>query len=314
MTALNRNSIIRGPGCIYWGSTSLAIPTAGGIAADVDAKEFDVQTDADGEIDRRLADCEAKIAFTPVGQITANVLAALFPAAYRNPVRGTSAFGATDVPAVVHSTLGTKITFHSVAITKMPSLILSADKQVYGPCEATAIRANTLEWSAAAALYTRASAAYSAPAVASADVKMGVYTAAWGDLIAAIVSETGWTVDFTLNLTPDPIDGYGTNDYLLDSVGVIARCRPKNLSETLIDSLKVQGTGAGIGVSRRLGKNLVITGANLIVTLYDAILQKGPLVWRGVEVRAGEIAFAASRLESTGVYGALFDVAIPSSP
>jgi hypothetical protein len=311
MTALARNAITRGPGCVFWnpGAGQVALPSVGGISADVEPKEFPVNTDADGEIDKRLQDVEGKITFTPLGLLASAVTAILYPAAYRNPTIGASVFGTTDTAALVHSTAGQKVTFHSCAITAMPQLILSADKQCYGQATITAIRGTGLEWTNAAALYTIATGAYTAPNVPSANVVTQAYTAAWGALLASIVAEAGWTIDFSLGLKADPVDGYGTNDYLIESVGVVAKCRPKNLSETLLDSLKLEGSGVAIGMSRRRASNLVISGTGITVTLYDAILQRGPLSWRGTEVRAGEIAFAAQRSESAGTYGALFAIA-----
>ena len=312
MTALSRSAVTRGPGCVYWnaGASQIALPSFGGISAEVDVKEFEVKTDVDGTISRRTSDVEGKIVWTPKGIMTADVMNVLYPAAYRNPVLGSSIHGSADVPVLVHSVAGQKVTFHACAITKMPTLNLSADKELYGQTEITAVRGNTLEWSNAAALYTRASGAYSAPAVAASGIVTQQYSAAWGDVLTSIYTETGWQLDFSLQLTPDTIDGYGTNDYLLAGVGVIAKCQPKNLSESIIDELKVQGSGAGIGTERRRGKNLVISGTGITVTLYDAVLQKGPLRWNTTTVRAGELAWTASRVETTGVYGALFAIAL----
>lgn len=312
MTALSRSAVVRGPGCVYWnpGASQIVLPSVGGINAEVDVKEFEIKTDVDGVISRRVADVEGKISWTPLGILSSDVIGVLYPTAYRNPVLGSSVHGSSDTPALVHSVAGQKITFHSAALTRMPTLNLSADKPLYGAAEITAIRANGLEWSNAAALYTRASATYSAPNVAASTVNTQMYSAAWGDVFAAIPTESGWQIDFSLGLRPDPVDGYGTNDYLLESVGVIAKCQPKSLSESLIDELKVQGSGAGIGTERRRGKNLVITGTGIVVTLYDAVLQKGPLRWNTTVVRAGELAWTASRVESTGTYGALFAIAL----
>lgn len=310
--ALSRSAIVRGPGCLFWnpGASQIAIPVAGGITAELAVKEAQLAADHVGEFDVRTIDVEAKISATPVGLLTADILGVLFPTAFRNPTIGASVFGASDTPCLVHSKAGTKMTFHACAVTKMPSLILSAAKPLYGGMEITAIRKNNTEWTDAAALYTKAAASFSEPAMASADAVTQAYSAAWGDVFTALHSEDGWTVDFTANLKPDPIDAYGTNDYLIDGVTAIAKCRPKNLDETLIDALLVQGASAAIGGSRRRGKNLVITGGDLTVTLYDAVLQKGPLRWGRTEVRAGEIAFAAQRAESTGTYGALFALAL----
>lgn len=314
--ALQRSSIVRGHGKLIYnsGESAVEIPCAGGIEADVPVQETELSADDVGKFDRRLADAEGKITFTPLGLLTANILGVLYPAGYRNPVRGTSMHGAADIPLVVHSKAGQKVTFHAAALTRMPSLILSANKPLFGQAEFTAVRGNGLEWSNAAALYTLASASYTAPTFDSADVPTKPYTAAWGSILASIIAEDGWTLDFSLTAQGDKIDGYGTNDYLLDDVAVVARCTPKNLGESLIEGLKVQGTGVAIGMSRRRAADLVITSGaaagDLTVTLKDAVMLRGPLKWKGLEVRAGEIAFAASREEDTGAYGALFDIAI----
>ena len=317
--ALTRASIVRGHGCIIWnpGASQVIIPCAGGIDADLAIKDFEVESDDVGKFDRRLADAEAKIGVNPLGILTKAILDVLYPAAYRNPVVGSSVFGAADVPVCVHSKAGQKVTFHSCAITKMPSLSLSAVRPAFGQMEISAIRGTGLEWSNAAALYTIAAASYADPTFNSADVKTHVYTAAWGSILASIVAEAGWTLDFTLDLQSDQTDGYGTNDYLMKGVGVVAKCRPKNLSETIFDTLKVQNAGVEIGMSRRRASNLVITSGSavgdLTATLYDAVMLRGPLMWKGVEIRAGEIGFAASRAENAGAYGALFELAIATA-
>jgi len=308
--ALSRSAITRGVGAFYHGSPPVAIPSVDGVTAVVDRKTFDVRADHTGLIEKRVQDVEAKIALTPVGVLSTAFLNILYPAAFRNPVIGTSIFGATDTQGIVHSKAGKKITFKSIGLTKMPSLILSAAKQCYGPAEWTALRRNDVEWTDAAALYLKEAAVYAEPSLPSGDVKTNRYTAAWGDIIASIMTEDGWTIDFNVDAKPDMVDGYGTNDYLLGGVSVLARCKPKNLDEDAIDELVVQGADAGIGVGTRRGEDLVIAGGKFTLTLKDAALLRTPLQWKGIEVRNNEIAFEASRVEADGVYGELFDMVI----
>lgn len=316
MSALTRQSIVRGHGQVIMPGP-VTIPCAGGIEADIEIKDLELDADDIAKFDRRLQDIMGKITFTPAGILTQAIIDALYPAALRTPVLGTSLFGAVDVPYIIHSKAGQKVTFNSGALTKMPSLNLGVTKQLYGAAEITALRGNGLEWSNAAALYTLSAASYVDSVIKSIEVPTRPYTGAWGSILASIVPESGWTVDFTVDTSPDQIDGYGTSDYILNSVGCIAKCRPKNLSETQLDALLVQNTGVAIGMSRRRAANLVISSGiavgDLSVTLYDACILRGPLQWKGVEVRPNEIAFAASRTETSGVYGALFAIAIASA-
>ncbi len=319
--ALTRQSIVRGHGKLVLGSggTAVEIPCAGGIEADVPVEETELSADDVGKFDCRLADVTGKIVFTPLGLLTADLLGVLYPAGFSTPVRGTSLHGSADVPLTVHSKAGQKVIFHSAALTRMPPLTLSANKPLFGQAEFSAVRGNGLEWSNAAAFFTGPTAeAYVDPTFDSADVPTKPYTASWGTILTSIIAQDGWNVDFTVASQPDKIDGYGTNDNLLDDVAVVARCTPKNLSESLLAALLIQGTGVAIGMSRRRASNLVITSGtaagDLTVTLYDACMLRGPLKWRGLDVRAGELAFGASRVESTGAYGAVFNVAIEAGP
>lgn len=314
--ALSRASITRGPGCVYYdpSGSNVALPSDGGIESDAVITENAINTDADGQIDGRLGDVVGRITWKPVGILTSTVFGVLYPTIFRNPTRGTDLLGSSDTAWLVHSKAGKKVTYTAGAVTRPPTLFLGASAPVFsGPAEVTCLRGNALEWSNSAAFYTLADAAYSAPTVNSADIVTQAYTGVWGTTLTSIISEAGWTIEPTINTVPDPIDGYGTNGMLIDSVGYVARCRPKNLSETMLDALSIQDSGVVIGGTRRAGDNLVITGTNgFIVTLSDARILRGPIVWRGVEVRPGEIAFAASRTESTGTYGALIAFTFPS--
>lgn len=310
--ALTRSSIVRGPGMFYWGSDNpVALPSIDGINAEVDVKTIDVKTDAEGTIARRRVDVMARITQTPLGLMTQAILDILYPAAYRNPVRGTSIFGAADQPCIVHSKAGQKILFKSAALTKMPPMMLSATKPLFGGMEVMAIRRNGVEWSESDALFVRTAEAYAAPTFDSADVVNQPYTGAWGAYLPSIVSEAGWTVEPTIGTQPDAIDAYGTNDEILDSAACVARCTPKNLSEAMLDELQLQGAGVAIGMDERRA-DLVLTGTKLVVSLYDATFLKGPCRWKGTEIRAGEIAFGASRQETNGVYGPIWGFTLPA--
>ena len=301
---MQRSSLVRGPGIVIAGSTTLV--AVGGINGDLDLGTFEVANDIQGKTDTRMKDAVGRVSFTPSGRLS--YLPVLFPAWIRTPAIGQSIFGATDVPCAVHSRAGKKLTFKASAITKIPTLFLGATKTLFGPAEFTCVRADNAEVGDENSLYELSDAEFPELTLASADELTQAYTAAWGELIAEIVAEGGWQIDTTLAAPLDDVDGTGSIDAGVDSVSVIARCRPKNLSETLLNSLKVQGSGAAIGASLRQAANLVISGDGLVVTVHDAALIKGPQVWRKFEVREGEIAFVGHISEDEAAAGKLLDL------
>ena len=305
-----RSSIIKGPGTIQLGAAGPVFYDSDGIDADVELTTGEVKTSMHGPVDQFVDDRQGKIGFTPVGEIAAADLTALFP--HQTPVIGASLFGATDTAAIVHSLAGQKVTFHAAAVTKMPDLILSPGKTPLGAVELTAILKNSGDPADDNSLYTIAAEAFSDTSFATANVKRLVYAGVWTDLLASIITEDGWTVSFDMGIKFQQIDDFGTVDAYLESVTAKAKCKPANLSESdVLGALRLQSTGGARGTSMRQGKDLVITGAGsgLVVTLKDAVMDKGPLRWGATDLRPGEIGFTAQRAESEGTFGSLFTVA-----
>lgn len=308
--AISRATIVTGPGTVSLGTP--VFYDKDNIEAVVEKELFEVQTSMHGAVDQRVKDIIAKITFTPAGEVAAADLAALYP--YATPDIGAEIFGSTDTASIIHSKAGKTVTFHSAALTKMPDLILAGTKTAFGQAEITAILKNNVERSAANSLYTIATTAFSDTSFATANVITKPYTAAWSTILTSIIPLDGFQVTFDASFTPIVTDGLGTIGMRLQGVTAMAKCRPINISESdILDAMRLQDTGAGIGVSERRAANLVISGTGgMTVTLYDAVLRTGPLRWGATEIRAGEIAFIAQRVESTGSFGALFAVAAPA--
>jgi hypothetical protein len=213
-----------------------------------------------------------------------------------------------DWPVIIHSRAGKKLTFFNAAITGLPDLMLGADRTALGAMELTALKADGREWTDSDAFYALESVAYSEPTIDRTEIKRVPYVGAWGSTFTGLVAKDAWTVNFALQTNDETVADYGTLDQTFQDLTVTAKCRPVNLGEELLAQMRLQGAGANIGTSESVGKNLVIVGqGGLTVTLFDAMFIEGPLVWNGVELRAGEIGFQASRTNGTG---ALFSVAL----
>lgn len=303
-----RSSILRGPGHVALGSN--VFHTTNGFSAELVKERFEIDTDTEGVLDHRMRDRRVELAYTPAGKLSAAFLTALHP--HQTPVIGASLFGAADVAAYAHSKAGKKLTLHSAAIVRCPDLFLGATKKLFGPATIAAITKSGADPEDAGSLYTIATTAYTEPALASADVKTEVFAAAWGSILASIIANDGWTITTELGIEYHTPSDFGTLDAILTSVGVMAKCRPMNLSEDDIwDAMVVQNDAdAAIGSSLRSGSDLVINSSSLTVTLKDAALVEGPLRWGKTELRAGEIGFIAHRAESAGAYGALYTLAV----
>ncbi len=307
---ITRESIIRGPGAVKLGSTQIFDKE--GIDAELQKETFDIPVSAYGNVDTRFKDVLGKVTFTPCGAVTAGILAALYP--YGTPNLGADIFGSVDVPVEVHSLAGKKVLFAAGAITRMPTLRLSAQETLFGgQAEITTVIANGADRTTANSMYTISDAAF-AGAFDVADVKCKPVSAAWGASAPwdAIKTKTGWTIDLEASFDPETIDEVGTIGMKLTGVTARARCQPLGVTEAnIFDAMRVQGTGNAIGDSVRTGNNLVLIGTGGIsVTLTDAALVQGPIKWGPGMLRAGELGWIAHRTVSAGVGGPVFTVAM----
>jgi hypothetical protein len=226
--------------------------------------------------------------------------------------------GSVDVATIVHSLAGTKVTFHSTALTKIPSLKLSTTETAFSSqAEVTAIVKTGVARVTANSLYTVAATAF-VGAFDAADILGGVYQGVWGPGTNDVTFQTmsGWDIEFDLELEPQYADGVGTYDMILKGVTVRAKCTPIGVSETtLLGYLNLQDSGAVMGGTMRNGYTLTISCyPGLTVVLNEAVLKTGPLAWGSSTLRTGEIGFVAHRLISDGVPAALYSVAMTEAP
>ena len=302
--ATTRQSIVRGPGSVTFDGVTFF--DKDGISAEIDSATSDIESSISGKLDTIKTDQVGKVTLTPVGNLSADLLAVLFPSWLQTPVIGQSVFGETDKPLVVSSQAGTKVTFACAALTKCPELRLSPVQTAFGSCEFTALLPNgKLPDDASSRLYTVAAQAYSAGVPPRTGLSGFHYAATFGDLEIPDTQD-GWTVSVEPQLTPVTTDSQGTIDYTLTGVAVSARCTPLGLTEAQI--LSALPALKGRGSSTAGDDDLVISATGgLTVTLKNASLVTGPLNWGATALRAGELGFTANVNTSSG---ALFSLAL----
>lgn len=299
--SINRNTILRGPGTVKFGGVTVF--DANGITCEIESATQGLPSSISGEIGTIKTDQTGKISFTPCGQISAAILAALFP--YASAAIGSSACGAADTPCVVHGMSGTRVTLVNCCVRKMPEIYLSPVKTAFGSVELAAALGLAKGPTDDAALYTVEQAAYDAGAPDPTGITGVAYAGTFGALSIPDTAD-GWTITPEVTLTAVSTDTLGTIDWTVASVGCTAKCTPLGLTEEQILAAlpATRARGSLIG-----GDDLVVTGAGgLKVTLHGASIVTGPLQWGNTQLRAGEIGFTAHRSFAGGVPGPVFEV------
>ena len=299
--SINRNTILRGPGTVKFGGATVF--DASGITCEIESATAGLPSSVSGEIGTIKTDQTGKISFIPCGQISAAILAALFP--YASAAIGSSACGAADTPCVVHGMSGTRVTLVNCCVQKMPEIYLSPVKTAFGSVELAAALGLAKGPTDDAALYTVEQAAYDAGAPDPTGITGVAYAGTFGALSIPDTAD-GWTITPEVTLNPVSTDTLGTIDWTVASVGCTAKCTPLGLTEEQILAAlpATRARGSLIG-----GDDLVVTGAGgLKVTLHGASLVTGPLQWGNTQLRAGEIGFTAHRSFKDGVPGPVFEV------
>lgn len=305
--ATTRQSIVRGPGTVTF--KSVKFHDASGIEAELVSETSRIPSSICGDLDTIKTDQHARIAFTPVGTITAARLAALFPTWLQTPSIGGSVFGNTDSPLIISSTAGQKVTFLAAALTKPPDLQLSPVKTAFGQAELTALLANGKLPTDANSLYTVAAAAYDDGTPSRGGLAGCHYVGTFGSLSIPDTVD-GWNVTIEPELQPVVTDSQGTIDYTIAAVRVRATCTPLGLTEAQILAALPALSGRGASIASADDLVIAATGG-LTVTLKCASLVTGPLQWGATTLRAGQLGFEAN-IDPDG--GALFSVIMTPAP
>ena len=323
MPGIDRTQLVLGPGHLLFGGAvtgtgdSVAwTPTNTLFCKKLDAKVVtkweNVEPAGYGRRSRRKVDETVTIKVTSAGGFNAAVMAFLWP--YGATAMGASIFGSSDTPIGINSMAGQQLIFWNAAITKMPSLYLGADKMLYGDFEITAIIRKSLARSDVEAIFSQASVAFSAltmPKPVLADFVRLPTVATWGTGTPEVIqAQKGWQIDFPMQLDWRMCADHGTFDARYQTGEVTAKCLPMNYGESRLADLKVQGTGADVGLDSRVQADLTLVqgaaaGGGLTLVLKNAAIDDVAMQYGDNLDRVPELVMLATRDFSTG-YGNLF--------
>jgi hypothetical protein len=245
-----------------------------------------------------------------------------------NSLPGTAIYPATaaaETPLVIWTTDGTKYTFLSAAVTKMPTINLSTEKIICGPVtwtcvEAVAASTNIIQaWSVAAQVEATTSVAFTDTTFAATDILEDSYTAVWGAItgFTAIETKNGFTVEPSMTIQPVTTDTYGIIDYTLQTVAVTCKFQPIGgaTPDNMISAMKLQGSGSARGMSLsgiNSSTDLVISGSasgRPKCTIKGAQLKTGGMAFGLVTERVPELTFVATRVWALNATGDLCNFA-----
>ena len=317
MSTISRTQILRGPCQITWNSGS-PMYSKGDVAVTVRTQTLGIATSGSGEVDQRAIAAESKIRFVPSGSWLQHANLLFAPMAL---TVGQSLFGATDKTLIVKPFTSPQqvLTFKNVAITRMPTLRLTASETIFGEVEFTAIRSDMTTWEVADSIV--GAGVYAAPRHAAfdpADHMVQPWTSAWGaSPWDSFETETGWTITPGMDLSEQRVDNAGLVDLCVRALSVTAQATPIDVGlneAAVLAKLGHAGSGRVRGQSLgALGADLVLTSADggSGVTLDKAALVDAQFGWGAETKRIGQCTWRATRTFTAGVANPLLIVTVP---
>lgn len=303
MPSINRTTVITGPALVTFAGQTFW--SKGDITLKPVTNNFKIGTSAFGDVDERTQDKSIEISFEPDGRFTSGLAAVLWP--YAATAIGASIYGGSDRALVVHSRAGTKVTVHNASLTGMPNLRLGVGKTIQGNVTFTGLLKNSTDPTDAAAYYTVASESYPGDTGFDiADIKTLAYASAWGGSSPwdAFLTEEGWEISFDLSLAPVMVDGLGTVDMRLQSLGVNARAIPVGPTEAQV--LTAMGNTRALGASVASANDLIVSATGLYFSLSKAGVRSAELGYGAERKRIGQLEWFATRTVTAGVADPLF--------
>lgn len=301
---------IHGPAIVSFNGVTYYFKS--GLKATIKRNRAKIEVDAFGQIAEVAKDCVVEFTGTPAGAIRGADLAGQMP--YLPSQIGQSIFGTTDTPLAVQTINdGATITWQRGAISKYAPILLSATQGTLykGDITFSCLMASNFTPTAANAWKTITSSAFADTSFDASTVRMGQYTAAWGETAPynAMISEDGFLLRPEIATENILVDNYGVIDMALKRVTGTAQFKPANLTESQVDTLiALQGSGAmlpgqAIGDG---GNDLVISSNLLTATLKMAGAVDYELMYATGKLRMGEVAFGAATTFNNGTPNPIF--------
>jgi hypothetical protein len=304
--------ISEGPAVITWNSQNYY--TTGTITLTPDIKLRQMVSAYYGPVDSRVTDKMFTLSFTPFGEMNNNA-AKYFPYAVTDI--GKLIAPSTDLPLVVWTSTGQKLSFPAAVVTGCPQLLLGTDIGPMGEMTFACMGDLSKADAAADAHFTISAAAISAHSLDPDKAPTPGYKALLDT--TEIDSEKGFTFDCGAVLTPRSVNRYGTVNFKLTALQPSIAFTPFGLTEAGIMALwNIQGSGAAqLGGSNKLGKALSVQPAEtaakgITVAFADCQVKSGSMLFGAEDPRHGQYAFVPAVKVTAGVPGALYTVTFPT--
>lgn len=298
--SIDRTTIIKGPAKIEYDSA--VIFSEADITVSWLTDYFDVPSSAFGRIGRRVTSRRIEVSLVPKMW---GDLAKLFP--YAAAQIGDTIFGAADKPLTITPRNGAPLTLNNAAVMQLPGITLSAGKSLMREmkfvalCAKSGDPAEAGDWFSFGVVGSNvALTGFDRAKVLNSRYSLGYNSATW-------LAEEGFTLDFTLGLQPDAVDGEGLVNYRLSELEASLKFKPAAGTEAAFAAL-LGWDGVDIGGDPFAG-NAVITGAASgapIVTLANAQVQGGGSAYGPAINRHGEVELVSVRSLSADLLSALW--------
>lgn len=303
---IDRTTIVRGPCKItYDGETFYS---KGSVTVTLDDARTDIMADAFGRTGQTRNDLKISVAFEPVGEIES--LTKLYRLG--STAMGASLYGSTDKALVIVSAAST-YTIHNAQITGLPSLRLSATQTAFGTVTFTGLIANSGDPAELTSYLTISAGAAATGGFDPAKIVMAPYQCVI-EGVDPFVSEAGFEFTFDLQTTPVYVDGIGTVDMTVASIGASMSCIPVGVSVAVLNSF----FGGRVGEPVVAGELEIRPPASygiggLIVSFANHVLTAKQERFSTTENRIGSITAEAIRTFTSGVPNALYTIAVVSA-
>lgn len=298
-SAIARSSLIRGPGRLKYGASQY-LYSKGDIRTKVDLAPFQIEADHAGIVDVRVGNRVAEVSFQPAGNLTTGIVNVLYPLSGSgvSSFIGASVFGATDSALEICDVSGRQVIFKSAHVTKMPDLICSATKTVFGDTTFNCLATDNTVWATDNTFAsTGVAGAFNASGFGVTDIFTDGFTVAWGAVApwATIATPEGVTLSFEQEIQPVMDDAEGIIDYTYGNLIVRARLTMLNASEhDLMAKILpyVQGAAAGRGKSlSAMAQTLTLTSGHLTVTIPNMLIDTPSFRHQRVSPRLVDLNF-----------------------
>lgn len=319
MSTFNRSLLVAGPGkfvTTYPGGTSVTFFSKNNVEIKPEHSTFRIGAQGAGD-EERSEDILHKVAITPEGRWSANIIAALWP--HLNKLPMAALFSDTDRTLAAIGADGNGDTLTSVAVTKMPNLKFSAIESLIGQVEFTGLIGNNMDWDDAnTRIQQTTGGTFTDSSYANSLIPTQGYTGALGAITGFTSIDTldGFEVVFNLRLNTIKTNKLGTYQMLFAGLDMAVNFIPVNISQAnILAATTIQAHARGTAMRSRTngtGQFTIVGDDGVTYLTIPSATVKSAATRYGVGdnfTRAGEISVVANRTFSSGAQVALCTLA-----